>query len=483
MNHDVSLHRYPTCLFFTTGLLAVAHAQDAQIQGQVLDTSGAGIAKALVRVVDQRAGTEAKAQTNDKGEYSVRGLPPGLYTLYAEAPGFSTAISDALTLTAGQAAVLDFALKVGSTSADIIVTAEKKSESIQDSPVPVTVINTKSLVETNQVLLRDYFGQVPGFNVVPNYVNTQIPAIRGITSGDNSTSTVGLVIDDIPFGTSTGPHGNVVPDFDPGDLAQIEVLRGPQGTLYGADSMGGLIKYVTTDPSTAGVSARLESGTSSVVNGAEPGYVFRGSVNVPIAHNFAGRASAFTRDEPGYINDPVRNVKGVNETHTFGGRLSSLWQITSEDSLKLTALYQHTKSNGLDEVDTLPGLSGLEQVSIPGVGTKKITAQAYGSIFKARFGRVDLTSLTGYSQLQSPDSLDFSFVFGPDVSTGAASYREGAGPGIKRFTQEVHTSNRFANKFDLQLGRFRRSRDRRTWQLRGGCREPHDRTICKPVLA
>src|SRR5882757_9420411 len=176
------------CLF-TTGLFSFAHAQDAQIQGQVLDTSGAGIGRALVRVVDQRAGTEAKTQTNDKGEYSVRGLAPGLYTLYAEATGFSTAISDVLTLNPSQTAVLDFTLKVGSTSADIIVTAEKKSESIQDSPVPVTVIDTKSLVETNQVLLRDYFDQVPGFNVVPNYVNTQIPSIRGITSGDNSTST------------------------------------------------------------------------------------------------------------------------------------------------------------------------------------------------------------------------------------------------------------------------------------------------------
>src|ERR1700730_15197926 len=93
----------------------------------------------------------------------------------------------------------------------------------------------------------------------------------------------------------------VLPDIDPGDLNHIEVLRGPQGTLYGADSMGGLIKYVTVDPSTDGVSGRIEAGTSDVYNGAKPGFNMRGSVNLPLSDTLAARASVFNRQDPGYI--------------------------------------------------------------------------------------------------------------------------------------------------------------------------------------
>src|ERR1700730_9608572 len=97
----------------------------------------------------------------------------------------------------------------------------------------------------------------------------------------------------------------VLPDIDPGDLNHIEVLRGPQGTLYGADSMGGLIKYVTVDPSTEGVTGRLEWGLSDAYNGSQPGYQVRGSVNVPVSDTVAVRLSGFTRLDPGYVDDPI----------------------------------------------------------------------------------------------------------------------------------------------------------------------------------
>ena len=134
-----------------------------------------------------------------------------------------------------------------------------------------------------------------------------------------------------------------MPDFDPGDLQRIEVLRGPQGTLYGASSVGGLLNFVTVDPSPAGVSGRLEAGGNSVQNGSELGYTFRGSVNVPLSSDFAVRASAFTREDPGYIDDPVLDLKGVNEDRASGGHLAALWQPSETFSLKLSALYQKIK--------------------------------------------------------------------------------------------------------------------------------------------
>src|SRR6185436_19493394 len=103
-------------------------------------------------------------------------------------------------------------------------------------------------------------------------------AIRGVTTNP-ANPTVGIVVDDVPYGSSTAIGGGfTAPDIDPSELSRIEELRGPQGTLYGASSLGGLLKYVTVDPSTDGVSARAQVGVSNVHNGDETGYSVRGAV-------------------------------------------------------------------------------------------------------------------------------------------------------------------------------------------------------------
>ena len=208
---------------------------------------------------------------------------------------------------------------------EIIVTAEKRSERIQDVPVPVTALDASQLTENSQVRFEDYYTSVPGLSFAPNEQNNFL-AIRGISTGGYSNPTVGIVIDDVPFGGSTAQGGGqVMPDIDPGDLARVEVLRGPQGTLYGASSMGGLLKFVTIDPSTDAVSGRVQAGVSDVHNAGQPGYSVRASVNVPLNDTLAMSASAFTRVDPGYIDNPVYHLDGVNETKVMGGRLALLW--------------------------------------------------------------------------------------------------------------------------------------------------------------
>src|SRR5262249_48926184 len=155
----------------------------------------------------------------------------------------------------------------------------------------------------NQLRLRDYYSRVPGLNLTPGTQSGQVLSIRGISTGSGNP-TVGVTVDDVPLGSSTFLGGGaVVPDFDPADLARIEVLRGPQGTLYGASSISGLIKFVTADPSTAGFTGWLQGGVSSVSHGHGAGYNARGSVNVPLSDTFAVRASGFTRKDPGFIDN------------------------------------------------------------------------------------------------------------------------------------------------------------------------------------
>ena len=109
---------------------------------------------------------------------------------------------------------------------EIVVTAQKREEHLQDVPIPVSAISADALTGSNQVKLTDYYTQVPGLSVAPGVISTQTLSIRGITTGavvsgpPDPAPTVGVVVDDVPFG-GTGGGDTLVPDFDPGDLARI----------------------------------------------------------------------------------------------------------------------------------------------------------------------------------------------------------------------------------------------------------------------
>src|SRR5258708_34529358 len=180
--------------------------------------------------------------------------------------------------------------------AEVIVTAEKRAERLQDVPVPVTVLNGVDLVQNNQGRLQDYYTSVLGLSVVPGSSSStfQTVSIRGITTGSGTNPTVGITIDDVPYGSATAlGYGDVVPDLDPNDLARIEALHRPQGTLYRASSMGELIKFVTLDPSTNDFSGRVQAGLEGVHHGVQAGYNFPAAVNVPLTDTLPIRASAF----------------------------------------------------------------------------------------------------------------------------------------------------------------------------------------------
>src|SRR5262249_34825091 len=152
-------------------------------------------------------------------------------------------------------------------------------------------------------------------------------------SSEGGNPTVSVLIDDVPFGGSTeqGSEGGsqLLPDIDPADLQRVEVLRGPQGTLYGASSMGGLVKFVTFDPSTDALQGRIEGDVNGVFNGSGAGYGLRGALNVPITDTFAIRLSGFGRHDPGYIENIQSSQNGVNSINADGGHFAALWKPSS----------------------------------------------------------------------------------------------------------------------------------------------------------
>ena len=123
-------------------------------------------------------------------------------------------------------------------------------------------------------------------------------------------------------------------------MTRIEVLKGPQGTLYGANALGGILKYVTNAPDPSGFSARMESGVSSVDNGGV-GYDYHGMVNIPLASDLALRVVGFYNNYPGFIDDPSRDLKDINGSRFSGGRASLLYQPIDDLSVRLNVLYQN----------------------------------------------------------------------------------------------------------------------------------------------
>lgn len=339
---------------------------------------------------------------------------------------------------------------------EVIVTAQKREERLQDVPIPVTAISASSLLESNQTRIPDYYSKIPGLNVTPSVQGQQNLSIRGITTGF-SNPTVGITIDDVPYGSSGGrPTGLMAPDVDPGDLARVEVLRGPQGALYGASSMGGLFKLVTVDPSMDALTGRVQATGISVRNGDDLGYNVRGLINVPLSDSLALRASGFTREDPGFIDNVQTGEKSINRANVNGGRVAALWKPGSNFSLKLSAIYQDYEGDGQSEVDNLPGLLELQQSRLIGSGEFERELQAYSAIMNARFGAAEITAVSGYNISENHDTFDFTGSFGPPLIpvhgvVGVPVYTDSK---VERFSQEVRLAMPIGARVEWLLGGF-----------------------------
>jgi len=342
---------------------------------------------------------------------------------------------------------------------EILVTAQKREERLQDVPVSITVLNPETLAQNGQYRLQDYFATVPGLSLNGNayYGGTQYLTIRGLSTGNVGNPTVAVVIDDVPTGGSTGlSFGHLTPsDIDPSDLERIEVLKGPQGTLYGADSLGGIVKYVTKDPSTSAFSGRVEVNGADVPDGGQ-GYGVRGAVNIPVSDEFAVRVSGLARRDPGYINDATTGQKNINSADVYGGHIAALFKPSDDLSLKLSALIQKTEGNGSPFVDSYssgqPALGDLVQTALPGSTPYTTEDQLYSATLKARVVGLDLVSVTAYGVNKLQNRIDDTGI--AEVFSGVPSETEEQNYHTDKFSQEIRLSSSVGHQLDWLVGGF-----------------------------
>ncbi|WP_078034762.1 TonB-dependent receptor [Massilia sp. KIM] len=232
----------------------------------------------------------------------------------------------------------------------VTVTATRRREPIRDVPLRVETISTEVLEQSGAASLSDYVGTLPGVHVSsdggPGRGQVEI---RGVSVGSMSAPTVGIYIDDVAFGSSTSFVGEAVSALDLSllDLHHVELLRGPQGTLYGAGAMGGLLKYVTNDPDPSGFSGKAGLAIRKSRNGGV-GHTENAVFNVPLQEGVAAlRVAAFNEHDGGYIRSVGRvNADHANEGDTRGVRVSVLFDPSNKLRVRLTATQQNIERDG-----------------------------------------------------------------------------------------------------------------------------------------
>lgn len=454
----INVRRVLAALAVTAMLVSggtVAWAQTATLTGIIVDETGAAVNDVAIVLLNVATDLRRQATTATDGSFTFAVLPAGRYALSARRDGF-TPLEASVVVNDNDQVALRLELKVAGFGEDVVVTAQKRGEErLLEVPVPVSVLDAERLTSTSQFMIRDYYASLPGLTAMPTIAGGQGLSIRGITTGGLGSATVGFLIDDVPIGSSVSYGGSLLPDIDPGDLARLEVLRGPQGVLYGASSMGGLVKYVSQEPTTDRFSGRVELGTAGVHDGGL-GYNVRASVNVPVSRTWAIRASGFRREDAGYVDNPRVSRTDVNDAEASGGRATALWTPSVALSLKLSGLYQRTSTDGSPDVIIEPGLEDLQQNYIAGAGVTHRTLQAYAATLKARVGGTELVYIGGYNRFEYEGYWDYSSSFG---SAAQAAFGVPNALYLRRFptnkvVQEMRASGSALRRVDWQVGGF-----------------------------
>lgn len=327
---------------------------------------------------------------------------------------------------------------------EIVVTAQKREQALQDVPISITVLGGEKLDSTNQSLVEE-LGRVPGVATVGAALGGNFISIRGVGASGTSfagTGTVGYYLDSVPFGFIRNP---LTPDASAYDLERVEVLRGPQGTLYGVNSQNGVIRVLTKDADLAGFEAKYRLGLSATRNG---GMNYRGdaAINIPIiTDKLAARIVAGYEDFDGWIDRP--NRKDANDLRRFVLRGKINAQPTEELSIGLSAWHSETDSHAISV--------GLDNRRTTVVADEP-TSEDY-NIYALRigydFGGVSLTSSTSHMDYQSYNLIDFSY--GPATRLTSAQFNSSV------FSQEINLASTHDGPWQWTAGGiYRRVTDR-----------------------
>jgi len=288
---------------------------------------------------------------------------------------------------------------------EVIVTANKREENVRAVSGSISAVTSQQLEAIGAQSLADYIQRTPGvvFNSYQPGVSHVV--LRGIATSSGNVQgqgTTGYYLNDVPL-TEPG-FTIVIPDIDTFDLDRVEVLRGPQGSLFGAASMGGAINYIAAvaDPDAFDAAVEL---TGSQTENADLGFGAKAMINVPLSDTFALRATGVYREEPGYLDNVGTGDEGSNDVTISGARVSAVWTPSDDTTVTLLSLFQKTEAD--DNAYQQPAVGDLKRDTAVLEGTDT-DVQIYSLRLDHDFGFATFTALGSYQKKSEDWTFDYT---------------------------------------------------------------------------
>jgi iron complex outermembrane receptor protein len=376
-----------------------------------------------------------------------------------------------MTVCAFQAAAQTTAQTSGATTADaasdielatIVVTATRRAESLQNVAGQVTALTASALTQMNAQDFNDFAAFVPGLSFANTGATTNLIVIRGVTTGSQLSSAIGLYVDDVPIGASTSfGVGYQSLNINVFDLNRVEVLNGPQGTLYGATSLGGTLKYITEAPDLRDFSAQGGAGVSYTEHGGI-NHSYNGMVNLPFGNGIgAVRIDGYQDYNTGYAKDPIYGRDNQGWSRSEGGRFSLLMEPIDQLDIRLSASTQHIPSESADVAFRDPASHqptyGTYDQAYPTFQPSDYSLTLYSGVISYDFSWAKLTSISGYQinngTSNSDESLTYQAALAP-LGGGEDPWSLYVDTTTKKFTEEVRLESHPNDYFQWLVGGY-----------------------------
>jgi iron complex outermembrane receptor protein len=353
----------------------------------------------------------------------------------------------------------------------VTVTAEKRSEKINEVAGAVSAISGDTLDHVAAKSLGDFAALVPGLQFTGSGQGYGTLTLRGIGVGSDISPLVGVVVDGVPTGSSSSFAAGAIMQMDVGltDLERVEVLRGPQGTLYGSNSVGGLLSYVTRAPGLRHWETEGETEVSSTQGGGT-NWSTMALLNAPLVKDMVGlRVSASRQHDAGWSDNPALGRRNVNDLDQSVVRASLAFKPDDRWNIRLTVHDQKLDRGGSDSV--LYGLAThapvdgpLDQALARPEASHVRFDQASANV-QYGFDAVQLVSITSKSRTHSAIDLDFTgSALGAALSDPAAV---GFPPGVPAAATTGAGFNIDVDKFVQELRLVSKSTGALQWQAGG----------------
>jgi iron complex outermembrane recepter protein len=385
-----------------------AQGQDGSISGVVRDATGAGVPGVTVTATHQATNASQTVVTAADGRYSLS-VPPGPVTVTVSLSGFRT-VTQSVEVASGGSSQLDVTLQAA-LSAEVIVTALKRDETVLNVPFSIAAPTEEVLRARGVDDIEGVAANVGGFTVQNLGPGQSQVSMRGVSAGQivrdqaGVKEQVGTYLDESVVSLSL-----FTPDLDLFDTNRVEVLRGPQGTLFGSGSLSGTVRYITNQPQLGVTAGFAELGASAVAGGSFGGNAKVG-VNVPLGSRAALRVASYYTRIAGYIDavQPDLTVEeDVNDGFRTGLRAAVAFVPNERLSITPRIAYQRVGMDGWNRIDAFNILANPFTTTRPAVtlGERQQFTQLeedftddffLGDLNLAYdFGNMVLTSVTSY---------------------------------------------------------------------------------------